>query len=147
MLCPAEEDKAVRTGTFPRLQGLWNILKFTASSLVGFLIDYGMFFLLSQLTAGTGSLGVPLSNVGARLVSASANYAINKKIVFKNKGGVAKTAASYFLLAAVILAGNTALVTFLTGVLSMNRYLAKILTECVFFTFSYLMQKLVIFRK
>ena len=32
---------------------------------------------------------------------------MNKKFVFKNKEGIAKTAAKYFLLAALILAANT----------------------------------------
>lgn len=123
------------------------ILKFAASSFIGFLTDYGMFTVLSALTGGLGASGIVLSNIGARVVSATVNFTINKKFVFKNKDSVAKTAVAYFALAACILAGNTALLTFLVEVVLVNRYIAKLFTEIIFFTLSYLVQKFWIFRK
>ncbi|MGI6239431.1 MAG: GtrA family protein [Christensenellales bacterium] len=123
------------------------ILKFAASSFVGFLIDYALFSLLSVATAGMGAVSIPLSNVAARVVSASANYAINRSLIFKSKGGVVISAAQYAALAALILLGNTLLITFLTERAGVNRYLAKLLTEISLFFFSWLMQKHVIFRE
>lgn len=124
------------------------IFKFSASSFAGFLVDYGLFSLLSVLTGGLGSaVSVPLSNVLARVVSATVNYTINKTLVFKCKGNVTSTAIQYFTLAAVILVGNTLLLNLLTDSAGINKYLAKILTEMVFLSLSWLAQKFLIFRK
>jgi glycosyltransferase involved in cell wall biosynthesis len=84
------------------------IIKFAASSFTGFVVDYGMYSLLVILTGGLGtSVSIPISNIIARITSASVNYSINKRYVFQNKDSVAKTATQYFVLAACILAGNT----------------------------------------
>ena len=124
------------------------ILKFAASSFAGFLVDYGLFSLLSVLTEGLGTaLSVPISNVSARVVSSIVNYTINKNFVFKCRGDVVRTAIQYFSLAALILFGNTLLLSFLTGSVGINKFAAKILTEIVFLSLSWLVQKFLIFRK
>ena len=70
------------------------ILKFSASSLASFAIDYGMYALLLAATGAAGvANGAVISNIGARLVSASANYTMNKKLVFKSRTGFARSAA------------------------------------------------------
>lgn len=125
------------------------ILKFAGSSFVSFLVDYGMFGLLSLITGAAGlagSAGVIVSNVGARAVSSSVNFTINRKLVFKSKKNVAVAALQYFSLVVCILAGNTFLLSALVS-LGVNRYLAKMVTEITFFTISWTVQKLVIFRK
>lgn len=118
------------------------ILRFSASSLLGFLTDYAEF---SLLLLATGSL--LLSNVAARIVSASVNFTVNRRFVFKNKGSVAKAAAEYFLLAVFILLGNTVVLELLVNVCGVHQMLAKILTELLFFLFSWLVQRFVVFRK
>ena len=124
------------------------IIKFAASSFISFLVDYGMYSLLSVLTVGLGTaVSVPLSNVLARIVSATVNYTINKNLVFKSRGHVKWTALQYFSLAAAILVGNTLLLSFLTDSAGINKYLAKILTEIVFLSLSWVVQKHLIFRK
>ena len=124
------------------------ILKFAASSFVGFLVDYGLYSLLTVVTVGLGTaISIPLSNVLARIVSSFVNFTINKRLVFKHRGKLAKTAVQYFALAAVILAANTLLLTYLTADLGVNRYAAKIIIEIVFFTISWLVQKFLIFGK
>ena len=91
-----------------------NILKFAASSFTGFLVDYGMFGIMSVLTQGLSSaVSIPLSNIAARAVSSSVNYTINKRIVFKNKDSIAKTATQYFTLVACILLGNTLFLSYM----------------------------------
>lgn len=124
------------------------ILKFAASSFIGFLVDYGLYSLLTVFTAGLGTaVSIPLSNVVARIVSSALNFTINKRLVFRHHGRLAKTAVQYFTLAAVILAANTLLLTYMTAELEVNRYAAKIIIEIVFFTISWLIQKFLIFRK
>ncbi|MEA4815974.1 MAG: bifunctional glycosyltransferase family 2/GtrA family protein [Lachnospiraceae bacterium] len=124
------------------------IIKFAASSFTGFIVDYGMYSLLIILTGGLGtSLSVPLSNVLARITSASVNYAINKRYVFKSEESVAKTAAQYFALAACILFGNTILLSYLVNSLHVNKFVGKMATEIIFFTLSWIAQKFIIFKK
>ena len=122
------------------------ILKFSASSLASFAIDYGMYALL---LAATGAAGIAnslvISNIGARLVSGTANYMMNRKLVFRSRTGFAKSAAQYFLLAAFILAGNTIVLSTLAGTLGINRFAAKLITEVIFFAISWTVQKYVIF--
>lgn len=116
------------------------ILKFSLSSLVSFCVDYGLYCLLFGTTKR-----LVLSNVIARVVSASANYTLNRKVVFKSKNSIAKSALQYFLLAAAILACNTGLLKLLTY-LNVNEYAAKILVEIVMFSVSWLVQHKIIFR-
>ena len=117
------------------------ILKFSASSFASFCVDYLMY---SLLTVITGSLRI--ANIGARGVSACVNYTLNRKLVFQSKENILKSAVSYFLLAAAILAGNTAVLELLAGSLGLNWMVAKVLTELLFFAANWLVQKLVIFR-
>lgn len=122
------------------------ILKFSASSLASFAIDYVMY---AALLAVTGAAGLPhslvISNVGARLVSAAANYTMNRKLVFRSRTGFARSGLQYALLAAFILAGNTMVLSTLAGTLGMNRMIAKLVTEALFFMISWTVQKYVIF--
>jgi len=124
-----------------------DIFKFAGSSLIGFVIDYSLFSLLSAVLVFLGAACIPVSNVAARVISASANFTINKKFVFKNKDSALKTGFQYFILAGCILLGNTLLITFLVETLGVNRYIAKLVTEITFFTLSWLAQKFIIFRK
>ena len=122
------------------------ILKFSASSLASFAIDYGMYALLLAVTGAAGiANSLVISNIGARLVSGTANYTMNKRLVFKSRTGFAKSAVQYFLLAAFILAGNTIVLSTLAGTLGINRFAAKLITEVIFFAISWTVQKYVIF--
>ena len=116
------------------------ILKFSASSFVSFIIDYCLFCLLSALGSS-----LVVANVAARIFSGTINYTINKRKVFKSRSGAA-SALKYALLAVFILICNTLILEVLTG-MNMPFYTAKILTEIVLFIFSYLVQRSLIFTK
>ena len=118
------------------------ILKFSASSLASFVVDYSMFCILSALT-GT----VALSNVLARIVSGSVNYTLNRKLVFKSNAGVGRSLLQYAALACSILAVNTMMLWLLASAIGFNRYAAKLIVEALLFIISYLVQKRWIFRK
>ncbi len=122
------------------------ILKFSASSLASFAIDYCMYALLLAATGAAGLAGsLIISNIGARLVSGTANYTMNRKLVFRSRTGFAKSAVQYILLAAFILAGNTVVLSTLVGTLGMNSLAAKLVTEVIFFAISWTVQRYVIF--
>lgn len=119
------------------------ILKFSCSSLIAFVIDYVLFLLLRALTGGMAdNIGLLISEIGARIVSASVNFSINRKIVFKGNETLGKAIAKYALLAAVILAVNYAMMYVLTIILHMNNALAKIIVECLLFFGSFAAQGL-----
>ena len=117
------------------------ILKFSASSLTSFCLDYGLYSILSALTSS-----IVASNILARVVSASVNYTMNRRLVFKSQSHVVQSAVQYAVLASLILLGNTVVLSLLIHSLGMNRYLAKLLTEILFFCTSWLVQRKIIFR-
>lgn len=117
-----------------------------ASSLFGFFIDYSCYSLIVTVMPG-GAAAVPAANVTARVFSAGSNFLVNRSLVFGSDAPIAASGAAYAALALCsILAGNTALLTCLTGALGWNKYYAKLLTELTFFSLSWLAQKHVIFR-
>lgn len=120
------------------------ILKFSGASLLSFLLDYLVYSLI-LLAAGSGA--AVAANVGARVVSAAANYQLNRRLVFRAETAAAKSALQYTALAAGILLCNTILLWGLTAGLKLNAFAAKLIVELVLFTASYLVQKRVIFRK
>lgn len=124
------------------------ILKFSCASLISFCIDYGLFALLAMMTSGLASaMSLGISNICARIVSASVNYTINRKLVFHSDTDLAQSIFQYMILAGFILAGNTAVLTVLVDQFGLNQYIAKIMTEIIFFFVSWFIQHQYIFQK
>lgn len=119
-----------------------DILKFSCSSLLSFCVDY-IFYSIFAMISGS----VAFSNICARVISSVFNFSMNKKFVFKNKDRIAKTAAKYFLLAALILAANTIMLELCVKYLIHNKYISKILIEVLLFFISWAAQKSFVFRK
>lgn len=119
-----------------------DILKFSCSSLLSFCVDY-IFYSIFAMISGS----VAFSNICARVISSIFNFSMNKKFVFKNKESIAKTAAKYFLLAALILAANTIMLELCVKYLIHNKYISKILIEVLLFFISWAAQKSFVFRK
>ena len=120
------------------------LLKFSAASLSSFVLDYGLFVLLTVLFPA-GAAGVAAANVAARAVSGGYNYMVNCRYVFHEKQNV-KTALDYLLLAVLILFLNSMFLQMFLHLLHFPVYPAKILTECTLFALSWTIQKKMIFR-
>jgi exopolysaccharide biosynthesis protein/putative flippase GtrA len=121
-------------------------LLFALSSFSCFLVDYGLFLLLTQVF-GTGAVwGIVASNILARIVSASINYNLNRIVVFKSHASPRRTGLAYATMAASILAGNSVILSVLRGAIGLAPALAKILTELMLYTISYVGQKQWVFR-
>lgn len=116
------------------------IIKFSLSSLLSFGIDYVLFCILSAFTGQ-----IAFSNIAARLVSATVNFEVNRRVVFGSKKSVAKSALAYIALALFILACGTLLVTFLTSEVGLSPFIAKLLTESSMFVLSYAVQHSAVF--
>lgn len=123
------------------------IFRFSASSMVSFILDYGIYSLFLWLTASfSKSSSLFLSNVMARILSGFFNYQVNRNLVFQEKTDAGRTAVQYVLLAAGILAGNTILLEVFIH-LGMNQYIGKLCTELIFFIISWFIQRTFIFRQ
>lgn len=118
------------------------ILKFSLSSLSCFALDYVLYCIMI-------AIGCPewFANVSARLFSSFVNFTLNRIFVFRAKVSVWKAALQYFSLAAFILLMNTVLLYLFVDLIGFNPYFAKFLTELSLFIISWLVQKLIIFRK
>lgn len=121
-----------------------DILKFALSSLSSFVLDYMLFSILMFFLPHTAAAAL-LANVTARIISACYNYAMNCRFVFHTKKRIG-TAAGYFALAAFILVMNSLILETFVQILHMSVYPAKLLTECLLFVLSFLIQNGMIFR-
>ena len=117
------------------------ILRFSASSLLSFAVDYGLFCVLMLLTGMT-----VLSNLLARIVSATVNFSLNRRFVFDSRVHIPKAAVKYFLLAVAVLFFNTCILKLLIAA-GLPYMLAKIITETVMFFFSWTVQRIFVFKE
>ena len=115
------------------------ILKFSLSSITSFCIDYLLYSILIIL-----GLNISLSTIIARIISATTNYIINKKIVFKSNNNKYKSLIEYIALASIILLLNIIIINIL--VLYINKFIAKLITELLLFIMSLIIQKKIIFK-
>jgi len=100
---------------------------------------------LTKSLSPAASLAV--SVVGARLVSASVNFTINRKVVFKGDESLGKAILKYVLLALFILAANYGLMHVTTIILNWPLAIAKIVVETVLFFVSFTVQGKFVYRK
>lgn len=127
-----------------------NLILFSASSFVSFLLDYIIFFPLVYLFTLSGfgsSMALVLGNITARLGSAAFNYHLNKTYVFKYCKEKDRTLLQYALLAVSILVLNTFILSVLYDHLGLNKAIAKLITEMTLFIISFTVQKLLIFNQ
>ncbi len=122
------------------------VIKFSASSLIGFGVDYALYSLLT-LIPNPWEYWLVMCNVIARIVSASVNFTINYKIVFKSKQNLWKAIIEYVALALFILGCNTLFLWLLVNNAGMNKYLAKVIVEGTMFIVSWIIQRLFVFRR
>ncbi len=119
------------------------LVKFGLSSLGAFLVDVA---LVVSLSAATHNLA--LAVVSARAVSASLNFATNRRLVFRAHGNRRLgDAARYVGLVLAVLAANYATMAVLTGAAGLAVLPAKLLTEGTLFTASYQAQKRLVFGR
>ena len=119
------------------------LIHFAASSISSFVVDYLLFALFSVFMTGAG--GTLFANITARIFSATFNYEVNRRVVFKDEQSRKTSLWRYALLAASILTLNTLILSFFVYVLGMHALLAKIITEVLLFFFSWSMQKAFVF--
>ena len=117
------------------------LLRFAASALLAFAIDTVALLVLHALTGW-----LLFSVVGARVLSASLNYLVNRRHVFPTGRALPArtTAARYFSLAGLLTAAGYGVLSALTDA-GVSLVLAKIVTETALFAVSFSVQRAVVF--
>ena len=119
-------------------------VRFMGASIICFLVDHLLFNVLNLLVFGNGAAKamkyIALSTAGARVVSASLNFALNKKFVFRLKGHTGGAIAKYIVVAAGIMLLSAGGV-WLLGRIGMNSTLAKIIVDTLLYFLSYRIQQ------
>lgn len=126
-----------------------SIIKFTASSIIGFLVDYVLVLLLAALFGHFDfkqKIVLLLSAVIARVVSSLCNFFINRRVVFKSDDGVLRTAVKYYAVAALILVLNYLLLNLFNIALSIPLAVAKLIVEALLFALSLALQRFFVFK-
>ena len=115
------------------------LLKFAASSGVATIIDYVLVLVLNALT---GALFFPV--ISARLVSASVNFAMNRRVFEATGVPLRRSALRYAALAVAVVAGSYTMLAVLTGI-GMPLWIAKIIADTTMYLVSYSAQSRYVF--
>ena len=115
------------------------LLKFAASSGVATIIDYVLGLVLNALT---GALFFPV--IAARLVSASVNFAMNRRVFEATGVPLRRSALRYAALAVAVIAGSYTMLAVLTGI-GMPLWIAKIIADTTMYLVSYSAQSRYVF--
>ena len=127
------------------------ILKYSASSLTCFLIDFVLLFVfkailgLGAFTSLPEELRLFIAAAAARAISSTVNYLLNRELVFRQKGK--HSYLKYALLVLCILGANYAMLWLLYEVGPLPLFWAKLITELVLYFVSFNVQKKLIFRE
>lgn len=116
-------------------------LAFAASSLLGWAVDVAALFALVAVTGNL--LG---SIVGARVISATVNFFVNRSVVFGHDGPLWQAVVRYVGLALVILGINAAALMALVGT-GWALLPAKLAVELALAVLSYVVQHRVVFAR
>ncbi len=146
-------DEKNSSSHFNALKDSWRIYRliimFGASSIIASLIDALAFVFITLIFPGTvpkdnSLVWIPL--LGARLVSSTVNFIINRNVIFARgrKGNLKRQIIGYYILAAFVLAGNIA-ITSLCKNFGINIYLSYFIS-LIMFIVSFPIQKRWIFK-
>lgn len=122
---------------------LKEVTSFGLSGALSAGLDILAFFMLSTFII-TGQ--VFLANVLARLISGLVNFSLNRKLVFKDRDKVSRSAVKYGLLFSVQLVLSSGLVSLFTYWVGYP-ILAKVIVDLMLFTVSFQIQKRYVFKK
>lgn len=127
---------------------LGRFVKYILSSMSSSIIDLVMFQIFCLIFKGRLLEYVAVSTVLARIISATYNYGMNYKVVFKSNEHAGKAALKYFILAviqmslsAILVTGGVKLIPVIPEVV-----VKMIVDTCLFFA-SYYIQKRFVFKR
>ena len=123
---------------------------FTMSSLLAFLVDWSVFELLHiefSKTAMNESVITFIAQITARAISASLNFWINYKFVFKSNESKGASAVKYFSTVVIILCLQAVLMYWLDTILGLSVTYTPLLVQTMTFFINYIIQKKMVYKK
>jgi putative flippase GtrA len=118
------------------------IMKFMLSSISCGVIDFVALFIFNALTHN-----LLFSVVAARTISSLCNYFINRTIVFNaQKQSHLSSIVKYYALVVFILICNYSLISIFVNVVGLPLVVGKLITECILYLLSYIIQHKFIFK-
>lgn len=124
-------------------------IKFIVSSLSSSVVDLVLFSIFCAMLADVdcGSFGyIFLATVFARVLSATYNFTINYRTVFKSDGSLLKSVVKYALLAIVIMCVSGFAVDKLHALWPVAELVIKIPVDILLFLVSYVVQREVVYK-
>ena len=118
------------------------IFKFAASSILAFLVDWLVFNVMLKMTGM-----IQLSQIVARVVSATVNFVVNKKVVYQSKGNWLPELGKYALLALVNLGISLLLLEPLSRALGGHVNLAYIIVQVVMYILNFFIQGRFVYKR
>ncbi|MCH4192356.1 MAG: bifunctional glycosyltransferase family 2/GtrA family protein [Butyrivibrio sp.] len=123
--------------------------KFLISSFSSSLVDLLLFTMFCHLTRKTdfGIMDyIMASTIFARVLSATYNFLINYRVVFKSKKNTSGAVVRYIMLAVCIMLASGFLVGRLHGLTSLPEVVVKIPVDCLLFLLSFFVQREYVYR-
>ncbi|HHT15753.1 MAG TPA: glycosyltransferase [Clostridiales bacterium] len=127
-----------------------NFFKYALSSILSFLIDWGVFTLFDKVLAVklfgglfTVTVGrkIAISTVIARIVSALFNFTVNKNVVFTNDAQKKGAGIRYIVVAAFVLLSSFGGTWLLHSLLKIDEVIIKPVVDTVLYFVTYRLQK------
>lgn len=116
-------------------------IKYIFASLSSFVIDIGLFAMLSKLIPG--AFAILLATIIARVISSVYNYLINANMVFKNKNK--SSFIKYVILCVIQMFVSGLAVEYLAKVIKINAVLIKLVVDALIFVVNFVIQREFIF--
>lgn len=123
----------------------FNIIKYSLSSLVCAILDLSIFSLSVNLISGSGTTGILIATVFARVLSGLMNFFLNRNLVFRSKDRRSIEFVKYFSLFCSQMAVSWLCVSALKN-LPLPITLVKIIVDTALFFISYNIQNRYIFN-
>lgn len=122
---------------------LGTFLKYTVSSLLSFLIDIGIFDLITKVFLHTlpVSESTLYATIVARVISSLFNFNINKQVVFKKNGSYFKTLVKYYILCILQMLCSWGLVVLVYNRFTGDTTIIKIIVDTLLYFVSYQIQR------
>ncbi len=116
------------------------IIKHIAASLICTVLDYILYLLLIKLT----TIPPEWAYLAARIVSATVNYQLSRRVVFRAKPSW-RTTLAYFMLALCTVSTGSLLVMVFTNMLNAGETWIKLPVDVLMFFVNYFLQKHFVF--
>lgn len=124
-------------------------LKFILASLSSSMVDLLFFSVFCSVFADIdfGRMGyILVATICARIISATYNFLLNYKVVFKSNSSKIKSMLRYALLAVFIMLCSGFLVEYLYSFVSLPEVLVKVPVDVLLFLVSFLIQREFVYR-